>query len=74
MAILRAAAAVYEITGKLKPDYRVGGDDFIDIWVFCVLHAKIPNLARFYLFFVCYFHILTLQNDQQCSIHFEFWQ
>jgi len=43
-AILRAAGAVYEVTGQLQPKVKMGGDDFIDIWVYVVLHAQLRNL------------------------------
>ena len=43
-AILRSASAVYEVTGQLQPKIKMGGDDFIDIWVYVVLHTQLRNL------------------------------
>ena len=42
--ILRAASAVYESAKQLQPEMTLGGDNFIDIWVYVVLKAEIPKL------------------------------
>ena len=35
------------MTGVLQPGIKMGGDDFIDIWVYVVLHAQLRNLPRY---------------------------
>ena len=45
---MRAVEAVYENANKISSGQALGGDEFIDIWIFCVIRAKVTNLPRFY--------------------------
>lgn len=45
MVLLEAASAIYKNAEIIAPDRKVGGDDFIDIWVYVILQAQIRNLA-----------------------------
>lgn len=45
MTLLEAAGSVYKNAEKICPQRAVGGDDFIDIWVYVVIQAQIRNLA-----------------------------
>lgn len=44
--ILNAAQSVYQTLQEYHPDVTVGGDDFMDIWLYVVLKANVRKLAR----------------------------
>ena len=43
---MNAAQSVYQTLQEYHPEVTVGGDDFMDIWLYVVLKANVRKLAR----------------------------